>query len=107
MDYYVIKIDKNTGIFRSWKECEANVKGYPGTIFKKFKTKTEAESYLQLSEVKNNNVINNDNNKGIELKKDNNELKIVTDEYDFSLCINIYTDGSCINNRKESAIVDY
>ena len=106
MDYYAIKIGKDTGIFRMWKECESNVKAYIGAIFKKFKKKTEAESYLQLSELKNNNVINN-NNKEIEFEKDNNELKIVTDEYNFSQCINIYTDGSCINNGKENAIAGY
>ena len=45
--FYSVHQGKNKGIFISWKECEESVKGYPNAIFKKFKTKKEAEYFFQ------------------------------------------------------------
>ena len=35
------------GIYQSWAECEAQVKGAPGVLFKGFATRAEAEAFLQ------------------------------------------------------------
>ena len=44
--YYAVKIGKNPGIYSSWAECEKQVKGYPNAQFKKWKTREEAEAYI-------------------------------------------------------------
>lgn len=44
--YYAIKIGENPGIYGSWAECEKQVKGYPNAQFKKWKTREEAEAYI-------------------------------------------------------------
>ena len=44
--YYAVKIGENPGIYGSWAECEKQVKGYPNAQFKKWKTKEEAEAYI-------------------------------------------------------------
>ncbi|WP_368074719.1 viroplasmin family protein [uncultured Eubacterium sp.] len=44
--YYAVKIGKNTGIFQTWEECKENVDGYPGALYKSFKTISEAYTYL-------------------------------------------------------------
>ena len=44
--YYAVKIGKNPGIYSSWEECEKQVKGYPNAQFKKWKTREEAEAYI-------------------------------------------------------------
>lgn len=44
--FYVVKVGHKTGIFASWAECEAQVKGYPGAIYKGFPTEKEAVDYL-------------------------------------------------------------
>lgn len=44
--YYAVKIGKNPGIYGSWTECEKQVKGYPNAQFKKWKTREEAEAYI-------------------------------------------------------------
>ncbi|GAF15486.1 ribonuclease HI-related protein 3 [Bacillus sp. JCM 19046] len=44
--YYVVWKGRKTGIFLSWSECEAQVKGFAGARFKSFPTLAEAESAL-------------------------------------------------------------
>lgn len=44
--YYAVKKGYTTGIFESWAECEKQVKGFSGAIFKSFKNKEEALLYL-------------------------------------------------------------
>ncbi|TSB45237.1 ribonuclease H [Alkalicoccobacillus porphyridii] len=42
--FYVVWKGIQPGIYTSWKECEAQVKGFPGARFKSFPTKSEAEN---------------------------------------------------------------
>ncbi len=73
--YYSVFKGFNKGIYRSWKECEREVKGYKGAIYKKFKSEIEAIEFL-------------------------NNGKLKDDKSDF---LKVYTDGSCINNGKEGS----
>ncbi len=41
--WYVVWKGRRTGIFTTWAECEAQVKGFAGARFKSFKTRQEAE----------------------------------------------------------------
>lgn len=41
--YYVVWKGRRTGIFSSWSECEAQVKGYAGAEYKAFQSRREAE----------------------------------------------------------------
>lgn len=42
--YYVVWKGRKTGVFSSWAECEAQVKGYVGAEYKAFGTLKEAET---------------------------------------------------------------
>ena len=44
--YYVVWKGRKTGIFHSWAECEAVVKGYPDAEYKAFDSRPEAERAL-------------------------------------------------------------
>ncbi len=44
--YYVVWKGRRTGIFTSWAECEAQVKGYTGAEYKAFASRGEAERAL-------------------------------------------------------------
>ena len=44
--FYAVARGRQTGIFRSWAECEASIKGYPSD-FKGFATYEEAAAFLQ------------------------------------------------------------
>ena len=44
---YVVWKGRRTGIFSSWAECEAAIKGYPGAEYKAFESRVEAERALR------------------------------------------------------------
>ena len=44
--YYAVKKGRNTGLFDTWEECEKQVKGYPGALYKSFKSREDALDYL-------------------------------------------------------------
>lgn len=47
MKLYAVRKGNQTGIFESWAECQDATKGFSGAEFKSFKTREEAEAYLQ------------------------------------------------------------
>ncbi|XP_068678343.1 ribonuclease H1-like [Montipora foliosa] len=44
--YYAVRRGRKIGVFRTWRECEKYVKGFPGARFKKFSTNEEAENFV-------------------------------------------------------------
>ena len=58
---YAVKNGRKTGLFKTWEECEAQIKGYSGALYKSFSDISEAKAYLgidtTLSEGENADVI--------------------------------------------------
>ena len=46
-NYYAVKEGREPGIYPTWKDCEKQVKGYTGAIYKKFTTEKEAEDFIK------------------------------------------------------------
>lgn len=46
MKFYAVKVGRNPGIYTVWSECEQQVKGHSGAIFKSFKTIIEAKAFM-------------------------------------------------------------
>ena len=46
MKYYAVAAGRTTGIFTSWPAARAQVEGFPGAVFKSFKTREQAEAFL-------------------------------------------------------------
>lgn len=44
--YYAVKKGKTPGIYMSWADCQAQVTGFPGAIFKGFMTLEEAGAFM-------------------------------------------------------------
>lgn len=44
--YYAVKAGREPGIYETWAECQKQVIGYKGALFKSFPTKQEADTYL-------------------------------------------------------------
>ena len=44
--FYAVKVGLTPGIYETWAECEANVKGYPKADYKGFTTLAEAQHYM-------------------------------------------------------------
>lgn len=53
--FYAVKVGKKPGIYQTWNECKENVHGFPGAIYKSFKTIAEAEEFMSLGANYNNN----------------------------------------------------
>lgn len=47
--YYAVVCGATPGIYTDWPTTERMVKGYPGAIFKSFRTKSEAETFMTKS----------------------------------------------------------
>lgn len=54
--FYGVKEGKNIGIYNTWKECEEQVKGYSGAIYKKFSSYEEAYSFVNGGETEKINI---------------------------------------------------
>ena len=61
-NFYAVAKGVTPGIYDTWNECEKNVKGYKGAIYKKFSKREEAEQFLisKSFEEKDNNVVSKD-----------------------------------------------
>lgn len=46
MAYYAVAKGRKVGIFGNWAQCEEQVKGFKGAVYKKFKIKRDAEQFL-------------------------------------------------------------
>ena len=46
MNYYAVKKGRKPGIYGTWAECETQVKGFSGAVYKKFNSLKEAESFI-------------------------------------------------------------
>lgn len=44
--YYVVWKGRETGIFKSWKDCEKQIKGFEGARYKSFESEEEAKEAL-------------------------------------------------------------
>lgn len=44
--FYAVKVGREKGIYTSWSETEKQVNGFSGAMFKAFKTKEEAQFYM-------------------------------------------------------------
>lgn len=57
--FYAVKIGRNPGIYNSWADCQQQVNGFKGAIFKSFKTKEEADCFMNGDEDKKTASIEN------------------------------------------------
>ena len=47
--YYAVKQGRTPGIYRTWKECQAQTSGFACAQFKSFPTMEEAQAFLDSS----------------------------------------------------------
>lgn len=45
--YYAVRVGRTPGIYYNWNDCKAMVDGFPGAVYKSFKTMAEADSFMQ------------------------------------------------------------
>ncbi|TDG48945.1 hypothetical protein AWZ03_004629 [Drosophila navojoa] len=52
MAFYAVAKGRKVGIYDSWTQCEQQVKGFKGALFKKFVCRQDAEEFINLSGAK-------------------------------------------------------
>lgn len=50
--YYVVKKGRKPGIYTNWETCKRMVDGFPGAVYKSFRTLPEAEEFLGNTKIK-------------------------------------------------------
>lgn len=45
--FYAVRKGRKPGIYGVWKECQAQIMGFPGAVYKSFPTLAEALTYMQ------------------------------------------------------------
>lgn len=91
MKYYAVKSGRNTGIYETWAECEAQVKGYSGASYKSFSTLEDAEAFVNGVVKKEEPIVS------VEVPKVD-RVTVYTDGsynngvYSFGVCV-VYPDG--------------
>lgn len=44
--FYGVKVGSNPGVYETWEECEKQIKGYSGAVYKSFATREESENFV-------------------------------------------------------------
>lgn len=52
--YYAVKVGRKPGIYDNWKDTEAQIKGFPGQLYRGFNSKEEALKYLNKGKKQSN-----------------------------------------------------
>lgn len=87
---YAVRVGRKAGIFKTWAECEAQVKGFSGAQFKSFKTIEEAQEYL-----------------GVQKEEQKESPEVTVPSVSVSVPLNVFVDGSFDGDRYSWAYVVY
>lgn len=87
--YYAVAQGRKTGVFTTWAECEAQVKGYSNAKYKSFPSKKEAQNFLAVA------------SKGGAVAQDVPKTRLATEDKS-GKTIEIYTDGSHFKHETPS-----
>lgn len=96
--FYAVHRGRQPGVYTSWGECEAQIKGFSGAKFKKFTTRTEAESFARGETLKPTPL-----SAYWQTNTTIPDSKAVTEAPGSHDILHIYTDGSCLHNGTKRA----
>lgn len=80
--FYGVSVGRETGVFETWAECEAQVKGFKGAVFKKYASKKLAQQAV-------------DEHRGVSTQSSTNEKIVSVDEY---ITNSLSVDAACSGN---------
>lgn len=90
--YYAVRKGHKTGVFDNWSEAQSATAGFPGPDFKKFRTKEEAEAYLENRDVWADKVAA-DNKNGFLVAFTDGSYDKNQSRYSYGVCL-ILPDGT-------------
>jgi ribonuclease HI len=105
MYYYAVAKGKKKGIYTNWNDCKIQVNGFNNAIYKKFKTREEAETFINSKLSLNSNLLSKNKlvSKNVSNISSENYVESQLQNYNFTPNYFVYTDGSCYNNGNKDA----
>mgnify|MGYP001195193291 CR=1 FL=1 len=105
---YVVKNGRKKGIFYSWSECQSQVSGFKGAVFKKVENQKQADDFLGTTRKITDFFTLEDPSKEVTGHKNtiqsSSSSKMVEESViDNTNMIEVYTDGSCLGNGRKGA----
>lgn len=88
--YYAVRVGRKSGVYQSWDECQSQVIGYKGSVYKRFDVESHALAFIS------------DTKTMIDEKPDKRSKSIAIDRPSDDRLI-IWTDGACSNNGRVGA----
>ncbi len=85
MKFYAVRVGRSPGIYTTWDSCATQVKGFPGAVYKSFKTQEEARLFM-----------------GEEIDGPQPGTGRGSTTKSSSTAVHIWVDGSCIHNHGEA-----
>ncbi len=89
--YYAVLKGRKTGIFTTWRDCEEQIDGFSGALYKSFKTRGEAEAALGLTDQA---LLFPVEQKEVKWREAKNNVVPASELIMDSICV----DASCIGN---------
>lgn len=97
--YYAVKKGRQLGIFNTWAECQEQITGFSGAVYKSFSNLADAEAYMDMgAETVVNTLFEQYNSEPVQKSTD------FMDYLQVDECV-AYVDGSNTNTRVGSGVV--
>ena len=63
--FYAVREGRAIGVFETWEECKRQVDGYPGAVYKSFKTYEEAKAAMEKKDQQREETENKDDKEDV------------------------------------------
>jgi len=81
MFFYAVAKGRNVGVYPSWAQCEAEIKGFPQAKYRKFPTLEEAENFVKLIDDRHSKVSIQSNNVSVQSQSGTKSKSLATAYY--------------------------
>ena len=102
--YYAVAKGRKNGIYDNWEDCKKQIHGFNKANYKKFKTKKEAELFINNNTIENKNMDHKKINNFFQKVKKNKDANNTETRKKFIPDYSVYTDGACSNNGQKNAL---
>lgn len=106
MSFYAVRIGRTPGIYNNWPETNEQIHKFNGAKYKKFKTKEDAQLFVNGEDIPNNSKTKNSKTNNSKTNKSNNPNKNISIDITPKKMKNVssnirivYTDGATSNNQ--------
>ena len=97
---YAVKQGRQTGIFDTWAECQEQIKGFSGAVYKSFTSREDAEKYLGIGDGLTQNYLFEQPELSEPVQKSSDFM----DYLETDTCV-AYVDGSNTDSRVGSGVI--